>query len=1022
MKRILVFATMLLLALNIVAQSPNKISYQAVVRNSGNNIVTNQQIGVRISILKASTNGVPVYIETQSTTTNQNGLMSIIIGNGNSSYNFSAIDWANGPYFVKTETDPEGGTNYMITGISQILSVPYALHAQTAESITGTITETDPVFGASAANGITSTNISNWNSAYTWGNHASAGYLKTYTETDPVVKSKIGIIKSNGSTISTAVAGTDYLLPSGSAAQLTNFPTLNQNTTGTASNVTGTIALTNGGTGATTATTARLNLGATTVGNNIFTLANPSDNSFIQINANNTVSTLSASAFRTAISAGTVTSVSGTAPIVSSGGNTPALSITAATQSAAGSMSAADKTKLDGIASGATNYAHPTTDGNLHVLPTGTSNNGKVLTAGATAGSLSWTTPTTGTVTSVSGTAPIVSSGGNTPALSITAATQSAAGSMSAADKTKLDGIAAGAEVNVNADWNATSGDEQILNIPANIDVDKTDDVTLTGNQTIAGNKTLTGALAVTTTASIGTSTPALSAALEVSSTSQGFLPPRLNSFQKKAIVSPVAGLMIWCSNCGSNGEIQVFNGSVWTNMIGGTASIAMPIFNATTTTEITKYSTKCSTQIADDGGSTVTARGVCWSTITNPTTADSKTTDGTGIGTFTSSITGLNSNTLYYVKAYAITSLGTSYGTQLSFTTSPDEPVLSTKTAAYVFSTSAQLGGTITSDGGSAITAFGVCWSTTPNPTISNNKTVDGTGKQSFTSTIIGLRGSSLYYVRAYATNGAGTSYGNQQTITTKAPTLPGIYTNAVSSTDYISAICGVDVYTDCGGDITARGVCWSTTQNPTIENNKTSDGTGIGVFSSTITGLTLFSTYYIRAYATNIAGTAYGAQKVFIALAPGYSYQGGKVAYVLQSGDPGYILGEVHGFIITESDQSSNASWGCSGTSISTGQGLGTGKANTIAIEAACTTTGTAADICANLVLNGYDDWFLPSTGEWSKIWLNNAILDLRDRYWSSTQENETMANFGFTSFTHLTSGGSKGGTSKVRAIRSF
>ena len=118
-----------------------------------------------------------------------------------------------------------------------------------------------------------------------------------------------------------------------------------------------------------------------------------------------------------------VTSVSGTAPIVSSGGATPAISITAATTSAAGSMSAADKTKLDGITAGAA-------------------------------------------VASVTGTAPIVSSGGTSPAISITAATTSAAGSMSAADKTKLDGIAAGAEVNVNADWNAVSGDAQILNKP----------------------------------------------------------------------------------------------------------------------------------------------------------------------------------------------------------------------------------------------------------------------------------------------------------------------------------------------------------------------------------------------------------------------------------------------------------------------------------------------------------------------------------------------------------------------------
>jgi hypothetical protein len=114
-------------------------------------------------------------------------LVSLEIGTGTVvSGNFTTIDWANGTYFFKTETDLTGGANYTITGTSQLLSVPYALHAKTAETLSGGITETDPIFVASPANGITNTNISNWNTAYGWGNHASAGYLTSYTETDPV--------------------------------------------------------------------------------------------------------------------------------------------------------------------------------------------------------------------------------------------------------------------------------------------------------------------------------------------------------------------------------------------------------------------------------------------------------------------------------------------------------------------------------------------------------------------------------------------------------------------------------------------------------------------------------------------------------------------------------------------------------------------------------------------------------------------------------------------------------------------
>jgi len=163
-----------------IAQSPSTMSYQAVIRKSTNQLVTNQIVGMKISILKGSAAGTEVYSEIQTPMSNLNGLVSIEIGNG---AGFSTIDWADGPYFIKTETDPEGGTNYTIAGTSQLLSVPYALHSKTAESISGGITETDPVFGASAAKGISAGNISNWTSAYNWGNHATAGYVKDTTTT-----------------------------------------------------------------------------------------------------------------------------------------------------------------------------------------------------------------------------------------------------------------------------------------------------------------------------------------------------------------------------------------------------------------------------------------------------------------------------------------------------------------------------------------------------------------------------------------------------------------------------------------------------------------------------------------------------------------------------------------------------------------------------------------------------------------------------------------------------------------------
>ena len=144
MKKIykLIVAFTFLVSVNAFAQAPQKMSYQAVIRNASNALVTSTAVGMQITILQNTT---PVYTETQTPTTNANGLVSIEIGGVSG---FSTIDWSAGPYFIKTETDPTGGTTYSITGTSQLLSVPYALHAKTAESITGIVTETDPIFVA----------------------------------------------------------------------------------------------------------------------------------------------------------------------------------------------------------------------------------------------------------------------------------------------------------------------------------------------------------------------------------------------------------------------------------------------------------------------------------------------------------------------------------------------------------------------------------------------------------------------------------------------------------------------------------------------------------------------------------------------------------------------------------------------------------------------------------------------------------------------------------------------------------
>jgi hypothetical protein len=320
------------------------------------------------------------------------------------------------------------------------------------------------------------------------------------------------------------------------------------------------------------------------------------------------------------------------------------------------------------------------------------------------------------------------------------------------------------------------------------------------------------------------------------------------------------------------------------TNSVG-TAYGNQVQFTTQTATSIATLSTNAITNVGQttatgggnvstDGGASVFARGVCWSTTQNPTIdLTTKTVDGIGTGSFNSSITGLIANTTYYVRAYAINSLGAAYGSQVQFTTLQAAilPTISTSTVVSISQNSANSGGAITSDGGSTVSARGVCWSTSPNPTVSlSTKTTDGTGTGSFTSSISGLAPTTTYYVKAYATNALGTSYGAELTFTTQGPqNLASITTNAIIGITSFGALAGGQITSDGGTTVTVRGVCWSTSPSPTISlSTKTSDGQGTGSFASLVSGLNPNTTYYLRAYATNSAGTSYGNERSFTTL----------------------------------------------------------------------------------------------------------------------------------------------------------
>jgi len=313
--------------------------------------------------------------------------------------------------------------------------------------------------------------------------------------------------------------------------------------------------------------------------------------------------------------------------------------------------------------------------------------------------------------------------------------------------------------------------------------------------------------------------------------------------------------------------------------------TLTIPTINTTVATSITTTAATSGGNITSDGGASITSRGVCWSTTANPTIANSKTTDGTGSGTFSSTITGLSPGTSYHIRAYATNSAGTAYGSDLTFTTSTI-PTLITTAASLITGTTATSGGNITSDGGASITSRGVCWSTTPNPTIANSKSTDGTGSGTFISTITGLTPVTTYHIRAYATNSAGTAYGDDLTFSTSTA-IPTLITTVASLITATSATTGGNITSDGGAFVTSRGVCWSSTANPTITNSKTTEGTGTGTFSSKITGLNPGTTYHIRAYATNSAGTAYGSDVTFTTIASSTEVYLNNIAFISSAQD---------------------------------------------------------------------------------------------------------------------------------------
>ena len=726
MNRLYPLLAALLLTVIALAQAPQKMSYQAVVRDAGGHLIINKQIAIQIGLKVYSSEGIFLrydYNERHVTTTNTNGLVTLEIGNGEPSFGtFSKIDWTYGEHYIVVGIDLDGGGTYSISGESKLLSVPYALYAATAEKLTGAITETDPLFSSSVASKITATDTAKWNQSNTAAGVQldSAGIATMgYVAGPKTIDTKL-----DETAVDAFVANNGYLTQEkdSSVTNEIELPTGGNSGQILSTDGSGTYSWIDAGAGGLVADT--INDGTTTVA--------PSQNAVFD-----------GLALKAPIASPTFT----------------------------GTVAGIDKTMV-----GLTNVDN-TSDANKPVS-TATQT---VLDLKESANNKS----TDGTLAT------------NSDNLFPT----------EKAVKTYVDAIAASAGV---ADASTTA----------------------------AGKIQLAGDLSGTATA------------------------PTVPSLALKA---PLAS--------------PTFTGE----------PVAPTATSGTNTTQVA-------------------------------TTA--------------------------FVTA-AVLQPGTATG-QMNY------------------------------------------WNGTAWVVVAPGASLPGNQAQT------------LVFCNGVPTWG---------TCPAVVPTLTS--TTAASSIGGSTASSGGVISDDGGGSITARGVAWGTNTSPTISGSYTADGTGTGTFTSSLSGLTPNTTYYVRAYATNRAGTAYGVEVSFTtsaSLVLGEPLQGGIVAYIFKNYDSGYVAGEVHGLIVAIADQAPpegeedeedagvGAAWGCEQWTFATGIALGTGADNTKKILAECSEDGIAAKLSADytVTVDGiyYDDWYLPSKDELNKLYdlhvLGFCGFAADGWYWSSTEDD--------------------------------
>lgn len=718
---------MFIITLTISAQAPQGFNYQATIRNNTGALIINKAVSFRFNIIPTSATSTPVYSENQTITTDDVGQVSLVIGKGTATTGtFATIDWATGTYFLGIELNT--GNGFVAMGTTQLLSVPYALYAKSS--------------GTSA--------IPNLASVLAKNNSANATKITNLADpADPQDATTKSYVDSRGSMPVGTEKGQILYWDGNKWDKLSP-------------GITGNIL--------------RSNNGTPTWGNSSPKLI-INDYMYTFISSTQIKLTIKST-------------------LVNNGG---------------------EEINEQGICFSRTNNKPTTSD-----LTETNQNKGdfsKISTAEDSFGRYYYNT----IENLLPGTKYFINSYGKnsigtsySDVLTIITPTNKILPSVSTLEVSNIQS-------------NLASIDGKI-EVSQNINPD------------------------ITSSGFVWSTSQNPTILLSTKTNNRNYI---LGSF-KNTISSLLPSTTYYVRAYATNAL-----GTTYGNEISfQTLAATKPEISSSSIQSIKSNSVNIYAYISNDGGSEITSRGIVWNTSPNPTTALNNKIISNSQYSINNTITGLSPNTTYYIKAFAINAIGTSYGEELILTTPVNsKPIISNPYYSSITTSSLYFSAFVSDDGGLAITEKGIVWSTSANPTTSlSSKFVSTTNSSSISNFINGLSPNTTYYIKAYATNELGTNYGNEISITT----LP-LSTPKVSSTNYYSitsnsVTCYANISDNGGSAIISNGLVWSTTPNPTINLTTKTPSTNTSNINNTITGLLPNTTYYIKAYATNALGTSYG------------------------------------------------------------------------------------------------------------------------------------------------------------------